>query len=589
MTMVVGAQFEDGIVILSDSRATLVDPKSQKEISHHDAAQKLFPLTKHIVIGFAGSFASFVKAAAAIRRRISKKEKLQHITVLGPKLQNILKEEFKKIRGANAAESAVEIVIAGYSKNQTPISNIWVYRSSNHFKPTEISGSFCVIGSGTLVSSFIKEHWEEIKKLPDLKSRADWLIHNLESQLDKKEVSNIGGLFQVLLIKKDAVYPLHYGSFLTDPYAPGDAHEMKIDKGIWTQINRSTGETKSLLTPNLIPCDPKSAKFRDFTIQEHSRKFTPHIHYLISSARYELQPGTIDFTPVYNMLAANVFPYEIPLLLNLGFRVPHGKHLIEIFLSDNDSPNGEKIAEKEWQSEAPILDQDVGIQLNFTARKPCVYFFEVYINSILIGRRPILITAIDPHLIKEGLGPKSAEFFSRQETYMSHIQDQMVDVKLQQGVKAFAAYFFPCRSSEVDKLKLRFDGIVHAFYPKHFPKNASTNVCFGFRAKPGMHRLRLDLVNATTRNRVIINETKVSCSSYLKDCRVEGELVMPFQEPGVFVLEQYVDDSLCADAILLADNYLDPFFYSLTSDAIKMIKQDGGLYLCRNSVQSDEA
>lgn len=385
MTMVVGAKFEEGIIVLSDSRVTLLHPISLEECAHHDAAQKLFPLTKNIVIGFAGSFNSFMKIASAIRNRISKKDKLQHINILSQKLQKILEEEFKRIIKSNPISPDVEIIIAGYTKTQKPKAKMWVFKSLSNFQAIEVSDSFHVIGSGEIVTSFIQDNWDKIKKINTIKRKADWFILHLESQLNKEQISNVGGLFQVLLIKEDAVYPIHYGSYLTDPYVQYDAYEMKVDKGVWTQTNKSTGEKKALVAPHHVPLNLKSSKIKDFKHQDNSRTSVPHIHYFISSARYEQQPGVIDFTPVYNMLAPSMYPYEIHLLLNLGFRVPTGKHLIEFYYCKDADLTGQKILETEWESDAPILDQDVGIELDFTARKPGVYFFEIYINKILVG------------------------------------------------------------------------------------------------------------------------------------------------------------------------------------------------------------
>lgn len=587
MTIVVGAKFQDGMIVLSDSRATLSFSPSTEGSTHHDEAQKLFPLTKNIVIGFAGNINSFVKIASEIRKKISKDKKLQHVSILGSKLQKILKNEFNKICRSSSHNTDVEIMIAGYSKTQKAQPKMFVFKSRCNFQPIEVSDSFHVIGSGAIVTSYIQEHWDEIQKINTLKSRADWFINNLEIPLSEKQISTVGGLFQVLLVKEDAVYPMTYGQYSTNPYVTEDTYEMKINRGVWTQVNKSTGTTKNLVPPHNISRSQKSSKIKDFKPSDKSRNLEPHINYFVSSAQYQQELGTIDFSPVYNMLASGTYPFEIRLLLNLGFRAPTGKHIIEFYHFKNDDLVGGKISETEWETEDPILDQDVGIEFDFTVREPDVYYFEVHINKFLVARRPILFAAINPELKTKDLNLTYAELANGQHSYMLKLQDQFSDIKLQDGsYKSFTTYFFPCGWAEVSEMNLKFKDIIHVYYPKKFPQKTKMNVFFGFRSCPGKHRLRLDLVNATTRNRVIVNETEVTSSSFLRDTRIEGELIMSFSEAGVYLLEQYVDDSLSADAVILVDDYKNPSFYSLTSDGIESIEKDKGLFLVRNSEQA---
>jgi 20S proteasome alpha/beta subunit len=196
MTMVAACLFDEGAVLISDSRATKTN-NAQYEFS--DTLQKIIPIRKNIALAYAGDVQIAGDVAREIRLRIIGNDNQKEPQVLASTLPSIARGLYLKHAIIRRRYSDIYLMMAGVDSLKQ--IHVYVFKSPL-FKPTKIEKGYDVIGSGDIVKPYLRDRFNEIDKSTNsLKSKADALIVGLESELQKHDIGfTVGGLFQTILI-----------------------------------------------------------------------------------------------------------------------------------------------------------------------------------------------------------------------------------------------------------------------------------------------------------------------------------------------------------------------------------------------------
>ena len=601
MTMVVGTHFEQGIVLLADSRITLQNPITQRALSYHDILQKILPFAQNVAIAFAGNVECAAFVFQSLNKIIQQNPELQNVAVAGPHLGQHLQRLSADFSTRARRRIDIEYVLAGFVPGATDPSagHLFVYRRPA-FTPERISNGFATIGTGEVITPYLVDNWEKLRSLqpPEIKSKADWLNANLEEELRRHRLLTVGGLFQIILIEPTGIRPMRYGYFSVDPGDDDEAFEMFMEKGFWYQRNMKTGITTRLERPGQVRIQP--ARVRDLLPKPDAddgartlerARASLFLNYLVVCGGIQREPGKVEFNPTLNMMASARFPTDVPLVVSVSFRAGTGPHLLRLQLVDNDGRAQDGLYEEAINANNPIDDIIRDLRLRLVFPYPGVWYLEALVDGHRIARRSFVITEIigevrDPAIQLED----HPDLLQRQNEELVRQQLEGVDRVLATGERrSILNYFVPCHENIVDDLTLSFAGMFDVVCTSHFPQRLRIMLSSSLRTAPGTHNVRVDLVDVITNERTMVNSlSAMQSSAYLRDTPIQGETTLIFPRQGVYALEQYVDDELSARSVIAADDVNNPKIIRLLEADRERVRQGELLVIAKGAQQVPE-
>jgi hypothetical protein len=596
--MVVGAHFEQGIVILADSRITLQNPITQRAVSYHDILQKVLPFAPNVAIAFAGGVNCAAFIFTSLNQLMQQNPELQNIAIAGPRLGRDLQRLHQEFSAGVKRAADVAFILAGFSPGTIDPSAgyLFAYRSPV-FRPEPIRDKFVVIGTGDVIIPYLAKNWATLRALqpPEMKTKADWMNANLEEELRRHRLLTVGGLFQIILIEPTGIRPMRYGYFSVDPNEDDEAFEMFMEKGFWYQWNMKTGLTTRLERPGQVRIQP--ARVRDLLpkpdTDDEARTLerargSLFLNYLVVCGGIQREPGKVEFNPTLNMMASARFPADVQLIVSVSFRAGTGPHLLRLQLVDNDSRVQDGSYEEPVNTDNPIDDIIRDLRLHFVFPHPGVWYLEALVDGHRIARRSFVITEILGELRDLAIQIEDhPDLLRRQNEELARQQLEGVDPVLATGERrSILNYFVPCHENTVDDLTLSFAGMFDVVCTSHFPQGLRIMLSSSLRTAPGTHNVRVDLVDVITKERTTVNSlSAMRSNAYLRDTPIQGETTLVFPRQGVYALEQYVDDELSARSVIAAEDVNNPKFVRLLEADRERVRQGELLVIAKGAQQ----
>ena len=104
----------------------------------------------------------------------------------------------------------------------------------------------------------------------------------------------------------------------------------------------------------------------------------------------------------------------------------------------------------------------------------------------------------------------------------------------------------------------------------------------------GKHSVRLDLVNAGTRETNPMSRDTVESVLSGRAVPIHGELVVMVPKTGIYFVNVYVDEKLVGTAVLPAEDDHPRYSYTLTAPDAAQVAAGELLMLCKRSRQRSE-
>ena len=590
MTMVIGCHFPEGVVLLADSRASWVEGEKSQDTIYQDTLQKILPLAEGMVIGFAGDVACALAVMSHVHENVSTTPKLRNIRILGTELGRYATNFYEQYCSRLTRKPPIELILAGID-HKTKEAYIWVYNHPN-FSPKNVKNYFAILGSGASIEQSLIQRWPELfaHQPGNLKAKADWLFPELELQLQKQGITNIGGLFQILMIDATGVRPLTYGSISLDPDQYSENYEMKIERGVWEQVDITTGESVKLKKPyEVLRSLPISEKFKDYkkSSLDVPRRMS-FLNFLIVCGAAKRDVGTIEFYKVANLLATREFPTEVTLLIVMSFRTGTGERKVVLRLVDDKRQEIFYYQEEMIQVDNPVEDIDLIIKAKMEIPGPGPYFLELIIDEECIASKSLVFAEMLEELKDVLVGQEGNAIIERQEEELFKIQGTYSDPMLEKGgKKAILNYFVPCANIQEQGTFLRFEGMIQAIYSNSFPQSVTISLPASFRASPGKHDMKIELVHSSGRERQTVATGQIKTSAYFRDTPVHGPVQLTFPFPGPYLLELYIDDELCTRSLIFAEDINQLRFYDLFEKDKERVREGEILFLLKGSKESN--
>jgi len=581
MTMAAGCAFHDGVVLIADSRATWVSAGGE----HHfdDRLQKILHLSPKLAVGYAGNVALAGTTVQALRKAIAKNPRLEIPRRMAQELPRVARYFHKREAGARVPQaSSVAFVLAGGDRSGK--ISLWTFRSPE-FRAKEIIDSFDVLGTGDVVKHYLGRTFASLRQLPELKARADRLIHELEAELGKltqHTKDTVGGLFQVILIGADGIKPMRYGFLDINVEGPGYARSIHMERGRWIQTDLSAGSATVLRQPHeLVGQFVGERRIHDIRAPEVNGKIRRwHLQYFMTCLAIKRDVGSTEFVGEMTTLTGFGFPKVIPIMVTASFWGPTGSHevILRLDASGIVTTLHQETVRIRYQTEPLELDWRVEIPVATPGRA----YLELVVDGELLGRRAL-------HFC-EAPGPAPA---SREETvawlkrHTPEAAEQHVgcDDPVLRAEGGFLSYFVLCQELIDQPTQHKFLGEMRAVYWKNYPLAFKFFLATCFQLPRGQHRVRLDLVNVATRQATNVANATISATADCRQVPVQGELIARIPEPGLYFFSLYVNDRLLSCIPIPFETGRDPFSYTLTDDAAKEVAGGQLLILSKRSQQ----
>jgi hypothetical protein len=271
----------------------------------------------------------------------------------------------------------------------------------------------------------------------------------------------------------------------------------------------------------------------------------------------------------------------VPITVSVGFWGAAGKHQVELVVESDNKKKTIHTKEIETKYLPELFELDIPV--NLTINSPGIAFLEFVINKQVLARKALYFGLSDTI-------PKSGEeerFISEYQLRLTEEQRQCKDPTLVER-NAEIEYFILCEKCVREKSDLKFFNEMKAVYWKSYPLPLRVYIASAIRMQKGKHSVKIELVNAATREYSIVTNTSIENTSDCLVTPIDGEMIVNIPKSGIYLFNLYVDDKFVTSSILPAELPQAKYSYSLLDDAQKQVESGELIILPRRSMLLDE-
>lgn len=577
MTMVAGCRFQDGVVIIADSRVTW--ERSTTNI-YSDSAQKILFLERWLTVAFAGNVDLANHIVREICKRMGEDSRLKNPRNLSTKLSRTAKFYYRKYsEKCKDGKCSVSLLLGGVET--TGAIFLWAYEPPD-FVAQEVKSGYVMIGSGAVAEPYLRSDFERIDAEENsLKNKADRLRMGLEFELQGHGIDTVGGLFQEIILSSEGIFPITYGFMNLNPEDIGDAKEIITSEGAWIQKDLAKNKKIKLVNPKtILKSSPKENRFHDYGHSKvNGRALRWYLNHFFTSLKVSRKADKIEFEGMASQIGSFEYPTTIPVVASLGFWGPQGDYPLKIYI--DDCVNKTLIYEKNVRVEPLGRQAEIDVLIELHVQKPGPHFLECYVTDSLLARRAVYFG----QLLEAGPNTKE-KCIAYKERFNRELVEQhskCVDPELEGNI-CYLAYFIICESFSCESGKYKFFGETQVVFWKKYPLRLKRYFASALRFSKGRHVLRIDLVSAATHE--VINAITSITVEETSECiitPVYGKFIAKIPEPGFYFFNLYVDDQFVSSILLIAETDKPKYSYSLCEEGLKRVMAGELLVLAKRS------
>ncbi len=576
MTVVVAYRFPEGAVVLADSRATRMGQRN----TYQDTLQKVLPVGGKQAIAYSGDVGAAGLVVWELRRRIRSNSRLLIPHKLALEIPRVARHYYDVYRARHGVVHPLDLVLAGVSERGEV--GVWWYQSPN-FESHLLTDGCIALGSGAEAArKCLAKAASTFQTAPSLKAKADALISGLEQELIIEGTESVGGLFQVIVVQSDGVRPMRYGFVTLDPERAGQAKSISMSQGRWVQRDLSAKVEVPLQEPGkLVQEKGREFRFYDYLPRLDRGKPRWNLSYLLTCVEVDRNPESIEFRGSASAVGTAEFPASVPMLTAVAFWGSPGEHKVTINLLHGNEKR--EVLSRQIRIEYLPEDYELAESVLLEVGSPGPAFVEVHVDDQMLARRALYF-----HQVR---APDEGE--SEFEAFVRRVQREMLegqracrDPILEEGGKAALVYFSICKAAATDENTLRFEEQFGAVFWKNYPLKLRAVMPLAFRAQPGQHRVRLDLVDAITRESSTFDTATVDSTSSCIVTQIHGEVIMLIPKPGIYFINALVDELFIGSLLLFAETDKPEYSYRLREVDAERVRAGELLVLSKRSEEA---
>jgi 20S proteasome alpha/beta subunit len=538
------ARFDDGAVVMADSRATWV---GGPVAVFQDGLQKIISLGPRTGIAYAGDVPATELVIRQLRIRMRDRPRLQLLDKFASELPRITRHYLDVYRARTLRRPDLALILFGVTASGK--IGIWGYEAPR-FTMRALQHGYLVAGSGRIVESFLAREFERLKKEPDLKARADAMIIGFEDALQRGGIETVGGLFQIVMLDRIGIRPLSYHFIDVDPEGPPRARSIRMTAGRWIQTDEVRVTDHRLVEPGaLLAGGPREFRFHEFQLPSPPQRSKWHLTYFTVCLAASISTEVQEFRGAIAFIGAEEFPLHIEAVAALGFWGSAGDHNLRVILELDDGRR-QLLHEGHVKVEFLPEDRDVVIPIRLSIDHPGRAFIECWVEDQRLSRHAMYFdfaTFAPPYDVS------AAEKLAAEAARVTERARAVSDGDLESLPHAQLVYFVACQGVDDESNLLRFRNHFGAVYSREYPMKLRFVLATALRMSAGPHSFRVELVNAATRAGQQIANATIEGISTMTVSPIHGYLDVPIQTPGIYFLNLHIDGHLIATALLAAE------------------------------------
>ena len=143
-----------------------------------------------------------------------------------------------------------------------------------------------------------------------------------------------------------------------------------------------------------------------------------------------------------------------------------------------------------------------------------------------------------------------------------------------------------CQDVRYDSLNLKLIQQSVSFYWEQYPLPLRQKVISSFRLPKGEHKISLELVDATTREKWDVgSKTMLSESSYMAN-PIVGEFIIQIPKPGLYFLNAIVNEQRLTSILFAAESSDARYSYTIYDTEKEKVKKGELLCLAKEAVKN---
>jgi len=154
--------------------------------------------------------------------------------------------------------------------------------------------------------------------------------------------------------------------------------------------------------------------------------------------------------------------------------------------------------------------------------------------------------------------------------------------------KAEVVYFSMCQDVEWDNLNLKLIQQSASFYWGEYPLPLKQKVISSFRLPKGEHEIKLELVDASTREKWEIGNKKITSESSFIASPIVGEFLTEIPKPGIYFLNAVVDEQRLTSILFAAETSEARWSYTMLDEDKESVKKGELLCLSKEATKNKD-
>jgi hypothetical protein len=563
MTVIIGANFNGEILLVSDSRATV---SNGTDSFASDNLQKIIAFDENHLAAYATNDLNATK------------------TVLS-EYQHYLNEN-KSANLTDKTKTFSEFCLATYKLYNKSFVFLLAIRQGDEWLLYEYDSplfeskrieTISIQGSGSYIRVNLEEFYQNsISPKSSIIQKANAVVRSMMASLSGPNSSTIGGLPQALVLTKGGLKTIHSGYVNFSPEGEPDSKQILYKNGGWVQQDGAKHTQLAIISPEQI--DDTNLSEQIFYNYEKTAK--KEIKWYLNSfglfLDVEIDHSKTNFGMRLGSLMVLEFPQEMDVVLYISAFGPSTEHQIEVTLVNPSSEEQILFANQfdntKFPNEIEFIEK---IKINVEKRGK--HYLVCRINGAEIGRKVLYFYE-----------PRDPENIQLAQSNMVEFLNGYADPLISPHLSLLTlSGLEPKLANNHDKIEI--DDQFSQIYYNNYPVNIDFYLLAIFQANPGKYTVAFDFIDAIDQSVIISGEIENESTSITNSVPVFFKMNPAIHRKGFYFFRVYINSKLIGAMPFFADGHPE-MTYELTDADAKLVDEGGLLKFVKRPVDlSDQS
>lgn len=561
MTVIVGANFSEGIVMISDSRATITHAN---DTFPSDNLQKIVGLDENHIVAYATNNLNSIETVLTEYQHFLKSnqsediaERLSKFSEFCVATYGLYKDSFVFLLAIKEGDS--------WRLYQLEVPD---------FIPTAIEG-ITIKGSGSFIDDVLSQYYKDsIPENISMQRKTDSLVRAMMTSLNGPGSSTIGGFPQALILTRNGVQTVHTGYIDFSPEGEPDSKQILYKNGNWVQHDGAKGSEIVIIPPNEINNSALSKQ----VFHNYEKAAKKEIKWYLNSfdlyRDVSIDHAMTTFGFRLGSLLALEFPQTIEAIIYISAFGPSTEHDIEVTLEDPSKQSqilySDHFDNTKFPHELEFIEN-----CKFTIHRRGKHYLVCSINGVEIGRKVIYVY--------EPRGTKSIEEVQEDmKSFLDGYSDSTVKPHLSlvtlSGKDPIIA---------TDRSRVTIDDQFSQIYYNRYPVNVDFYLYVTIQANPGEYEISIDFINATDKSVLFSGSVTNTSTSVTNTVPNIFKMNPAINSKGFYFFRIYVNGKIIGAMPFFADSY-PAMTFDLTNEDSANVKAGGLLKFVKRPIEKQE-